>query len=72
MRLNLTLNGILVASVPLNPSRCKDEYYLQALRQQIIRQNKDTIELIPAQPFFYIEVPASSASLSYGKKTVDA
>lgn len=68
MRLNLTLNGILVASLPLNPSRCKDEFYLQALRQQILQQNRDTLSLIPAKPFFYIEVPASSASLSYGQK----
>ncbi|NTS40677.1 hypothetical protein HRG84_07135 [Flavisolibacter sp. BT320] len=64
MRLNLTLNGILVASALVNPSRCTDEYYLQALRQQILLQNKDTIERIPANPFFYIEVPASAASLS--------
>lgn len=65
MRLNLTLNGILVASAPVNPSRCKDEFYLQALRQQILLQNKDTLDRIPARPFFYIEIPASSASLSY-------
>ncbi len=68
MRLNLTLNGILVASAPVNPSRCTDEYYLQALRQQILLQNKDTIERIPANPFFYIEVPASAASLSLGNR----
>lgn len=68
MRLNLTLNGILVASAPVNPSRCTDEYYLQALRQQILVQNKDTIERIPASPFFYIEVPASAASLSSGNR----
>lgn len=72
MRLNLTLNGILVASTPVNPSRCKDEFYLQALRQQILLQNRDTIERIPARPFFYLEIPASSASLSYGKKSAEA
>ena len=68
MRLNLTLNGILVASAPVNPSRCQDEFYLQALRQQILQQNRDTLERIPARPFFYLEVPASSASPTYGKK----
>ncbi|HEV7330271.1 MAG TPA: hypothetical protein VGN63_04465 [Flavisolibacter sp.] len=72
MRLNLTLNGILVASAPVNPARCKDEFYLQALRQQILLQNRDTIERIPARPFFYLEVPASSASLSYGRKGAEA
>jgi hypothetical protein len=68
MRLNLTLNGMLVASMPVNPSRCKDEFYLQALRQHILQQHQDTLSLIPAKPFFYIEVPASAASLSWGKK----
>jgi hypothetical protein len=68
MRLNLTLNGILVASAPVNPTRCQDEFYLQAIRQQILQQHQETLALIPAKPFFYIEVPASSATLSYGRK----
>jgi hypothetical protein len=48
----------------VDPSRCKDEFYLRALRQQ----NRETIGLIPAKPFFYIEVPASAASLSFCKR----
>ena len=67
MRLNLALNGILIASASLDPARCKDEYYLQAMRHLLARQNQDTIELIPANPVYYIEIPASSASYSFGK-----
>lgn len=70
MRLNLALNGILIASTPLDPSRCKDEFYLQSLRQQILQRNQEAINLIPAKPFFYIEVPASPATLVFGKETV--
>lgn len=64
MRLNLALNGILVASAPVDPSRCKDEFYLGALRRLILWQNQETLNLITAKPFFYLEVPASAASLS--------
>lgn len=68
MRLNLALNGILVASAPVDPSRCKDEFYLQALRKQILQQNSEVLNLIPAKPLFYIEVPASAAYLRRNEK----
>lgn len=65
MRLNSALNGILIASAPADPSRCKDEFYLQTQRQQIIQQNLDIVNLIPGKPLFYIEVPASGASVQF-------
>lgn len=65
MRLNLTLNGVLIASQALDPSRCKDEYYLQAVRRLLTIQNQDTLELIPAKPVYYIEIPSEPAHLSY-------
>jgi hypothetical protein len=65
MRLNLALNGILIGSTPLDPSRCKDEYYLQAMRRLLTLQNQETLELIPSQPVYYIEVPSSLPNLSY-------
>ena len=67
MRLNLTLNGVLVATAAVDPARCKDEFYLMALRRLILRQNRDIVEAIPAKPFFYLEVPASCASLYFSK-----
>ncbi|HET7896797.1 MAG TPA: hypothetical protein VFL47_03990 [Flavisolibacter sp.] len=66
MRLNLTLNGILIASAPVDPSRCKDEFYLNALRRLILQQNRDILAIFSAKPSFYIEVPDSSASLVHG------
>jgi hypothetical protein len=65
MRLNMALNGILVASASLDPARCRDEYYLQAMRRLLMIQNQETMELIPAKPVYYIEVPGSSASLTF-------
>ncbi len=61
MHLNLTLNGILVASAKLDPARCKDEYYLQAMRRLLLQQNSDVLALVPAKQDWYIEVPPSSA-----------
>ncbi len=69
MRLNLALHGILIASAAIEETKCRDEYYLEAMRQQLLRQNEDLIEQIPAKPFFYLEVPASSATLRFGKTT---
>ncbi|HEY0039312.1 MAG TPA: hypothetical protein VGB71_01550 [Flavisolibacter sp.] len=68
MRLNLALNGILIASASLDPNRCKDEFYLQAMRKFLQVQNQDILETIPAKPVYYIEVPSSPASLSYMSK----
>lgn len=68
MRLNLALNGILIASASLDPTRCKDEFYLQAMRRLLQQQNRDMLETIPAKPVYYIEVPSGPASLSYMHK----
>lgn len=65
MRLNLAINGILIGSTPLDPSRCKDEYYLQAMRHLLTQQNQETLEQIPSRPVYYIEVPSSLPNLSY-------
>ena len=67
MRLNLSLNGVLVASTALDPSRCKDKYYLEAMRRSLLRQNTEILSLIPAKPIYYIEAPASSAHLLFSK-----
>ena len=65
MRLNLSLNGVLVASTPLDPSRCKDKYYLEAMRRILLQQNTEILMLIPAKPTYYIEAPVSSAHLLF-------
>ena len=66
MRLNMALNGILIGSAKVDPSRCKDEYYLQALRRLLVVQNQDVLQLIPAKPVYYIEVPSSIPEFLFG------
>ena len=65
MRLNMALNGILVGSATLDPSRCKDEFYLQAMRRLLKVRNNEIMEMIPAKPVYYIEVASSMPALSY-------
>ncbi len=65
MRLNMALNGILVASATLDPSRCKDEYYLDAMRRLMMIQNQEIVQLIPATPVYYIEVAPTQPTLSF-------
>ena len=67
MRLNMALNGILVGSASLDPSRCKDEFYLEAMRRLLTVQNRDIMQMIPARPVYYIEVASSMPSLSYAR-----
>jgi hypothetical protein len=62
MRLNLALNGILIASAPLDPARYTDKYYMKAMRRILCLQNQDILDLIPARPVYYIEVPAAAAA----------
>ncbi|HEX8313732.1 MAG TPA: hypothetical protein VF609_01985 [Flavisolibacter sp.] len=68
MRLNLALNGILIASAKLDPSRCKDQYYLLAMRRLLLQKNGDIIALIPAKPVYYIEVPSASATSLFSEE----
>ena len=67
MRLNMALNGILVGSATLDPSRCKDEFYLQAMRRLLVLQNQEILQMIPAKPVYYIEVSSSMPSLSFAQ-----
>ena len=62
MRLNLSLNGVLVGSVVLDATRYKDEYYLEAMRGLLTRQCSELLSLIPATPLYYLEVPATAAT----------
>ena len=68
MRLNLALNGILVASAKLDPSRCRDEYYLHAMRRLLLQQNGDVLALIPATPAYYIEVSGTAAASLFSEE----
>ena len=68
MRLNLILNGICIASAAIDPARCRDEFYLQAIRRSLVLQNQDVLELIPAQPVYAIEVSPSAALSLFGEK----
>ena len=70
MRLNMALNGILVASATLDPARCKDEFYLDAMRRLMAIQNEEIIQLIPAKPVYYFEGNFSQPTHSFHNETI--
>lgn len=68
MRLHLSLNGVNVASIALDPARCNDEYYLQSMRHLLEQKNSDVLSVIPAMPVYAIEVPASIAAFLFASQ----
>jgi hypothetical protein len=70
MRLNMALNGILVASATLDPARCKDEFYLDAMRRLMVLQNEEIIQLIPAKPVYYIEGASTRPQVSFHNESI--
>lgn len=67
MRLHLSLNGVPVASIALDPARCNDEYYLQCMRRLLAQKSGDALSVIPSPPVYAIEVPASGATILFDR-----
>ena len=68
MRLNLIINGVLIGSANLDAARCKDEFYLNAIKRLLVLQNQDVLMLIPGKPVFDIELPAENSSSFFSPK----
>ncbi|RYF85139.1 MAG: hypothetical protein EON98_07390 [Chitinophagaceae bacterium] len=56
MRLNLTLNGEIIATAPIDPSEFHNEKYLKILCRILTLKNKRVIKALKKKPSFYIEV----------------
>lgn len=56
MRLNLSVDGKLLATVPVDPKRWKDNDYLHGLTRQLAKKNKTAISALRKPPSYYIEV----------------
>ncbi|HEV7333500.1 MAG TPA: hypothetical protein VGN63_20870 [Flavisolibacter sp.] len=62
MKLNLTVNGKLLSSVPLDESLATNEYYLKAFRRLLLMRHRKDLLKGNRQPNFYLEVPAAKAN----------
>ena len=57
-----------LCSANLDAVRCKDEFYLRAIKRFLLQQNQEILSLIPGKPVFDIEVPAACASSLFAQK----
>lgn len=55
MKLNLALNGRVLASVPVEAAAIENEYYLKAFRRLLTIRHHQTIITSKEKPSFFIE-----------------
>lgn len=58
MLLNLSVGGNILAAIPLDPMRWKDQQYVHHLCQILAQKNRTAIEALKLKPTYYIEVPS--------------
>ena len=57
MKLNLTVEGRILASIPLTASAIKDEYYLKAFRRLLTLRHQQKLAQLHKQAAFEVELP---------------
>jgi hypothetical protein len=62
MKLNLTVNGKLLSSVPVDETQAKNEYYLKAFRRLLLMRHRKELLEKNRQPFFYLELSPAKAN----------
>ena len=67
MRLNLSVDGKLLATIPVDPKRWKDDDYLHELTRLLAKKNKTAISALRKPPSYYIEVPSKINSSRISK-----
>jgi riboflavin synthase len=59
MELKMKIGKEVVDAVVLNPSKVKDERYLNALKEELRRKHQQKIAQLQKQPMFYIEIKSN-------------
>ena len=57
MNLKLSVGGKVLASIPLDPNYCQNDYYLKAFRRQLIIRYRLSIAKLKRELEFIIEAP---------------
>jgi hypothetical protein len=68
MHMNLTVDGQLLASVPVDPKRWKDEAYLNAITHLLAIKYSHTISAVSNGPLYYLQVPSKINRRSLSRK----
>lgn len=59
MELKMKIGKEVVDAMLLNPSRVKDEAYLDSLKAVMLSKHRQLIESLQKKPMFYIEVKSN-------------
>jgi hypothetical protein len=62
MKLNLTVNGKLLSSVPVDEKLAKNDYYLKAFRRLLLMRHRKELQAQNRQPLFYLELSPAKAN----------
>lgn len=62
MKLNLTINGKIISSVPVDASLIENENYLKAFRRLLMLRHRKMLMNLSAEPVFCLEIPTPKNS----------
>jgi hypothetical protein len=55
MKLNIAVAGKVLASVPVDPTKGNDDYYLKAFRRMLVIRSYKKLKTAQAEPRFFLE-----------------
>lgn len=55
MKLNLSVEGQILASVPVEAANAQNEYYLKAFRRLLTIRHRKKLAILAKEPFFFLE-----------------
>jgi len=62
MKLTLSVEGKVLASIPIESCKENNEYYLKAFRRLLVIRHQDKLRALKKEPFFYVEPTLGNAA----------
>jgi hypothetical protein len=60
MKLNLSVEGRILSSIPVDATKVESEYYLKAFRRLLTIRHHKTLAALNKKPVFFLEQPVES------------
>jgi hypothetical protein len=57
MKLNLSVDGCILASIPIEAFSHQNDYYLKAFRRLLVIRHQQKLSSLNKEPVFFIEYP---------------
>lgn len=65
MKLNLSVEGRILASIPVEATKAHNEYYLKAFRRLLTIRHHQKLAVLNKEPIFFLEAGAEKAHQSF-------